>query len=69
MTPQLENQINQKYKTELCRHFMQHGNCTLGDRCHFAHGEKELRKPDDPLTPEQMAIALKSEQQKICKLQ
>ncbi|OEL18102.1 Zinc finger CCCH domain-containing protein 44 [Dichanthelium oligosanthes] len=21
------------------------GSCTFGDRCHFAHGESELRKP------------------------
>lgn len=31
------------FKTKLCEHFTQ-GSCTYGDRCHFAHGENELRK-------------------------
>lgn len=31
------------YKTKLCERFSK-GNCTFGDRCHFAHGEAELRK-------------------------
>ena len=36
-----------KYKTSKCRHFEQSGNCQLGDRCHFAHGDRELRNPSD----------------------
>jgi len=43
-----------------CRHFEAHKNCNLGDRCHFAHGDEELRNPDDPMTPEQYQVALKS---------
>ncbi|XP_019056326.1 PREDICTED: zinc finger CCCH domain-containing protein 36-like isoform X2 [Tarenaya hassleriana] len=31
------------YKTKMCERFAK-GNCTFGDRCHFAHGEAELRK-------------------------
>ncbi|XP_019057709.1 PREDICTED: zinc finger CCCH domain-containing protein 36-like isoform X2 [Tarenaya hassleriana] len=31
------------YKTKICERFSK-GNCTFGDRCHFAHGEAELRK-------------------------
>ncbi|XP_047076631.1 zinc finger CCCH domain-containing protein 14-like [Lolium rigidum] len=31
------------FKTKLCEHFTK-GPCTFGDRCHFAHGENELRK-------------------------
>ncbi|KAG8075274.1 hypothetical protein GUJ93_ZPchr0006g44729 [Zizania palustris] len=31
-------------KTKLCDNFNK-GSCTFGDRCHFAHGESELRKP------------------------
>ncbi|CAD8143920.1 unnamed protein product [Paramecium octaurelia] len=34
---------NQKYKTQLCRHFITNGNCALGARCQFAHGRQELR--------------------------
>lgn len=44
--------LNEKYKTERCRHYETHKNCALGDMCHFAHGDAELRKPDDPLNPE-----------------
>ncbi|KAJ0965032.1 hypothetical protein J5N97_026170 [Dioscorea zingiberensis] len=32
------------YKTKLCENFSK-GSCTFGDRCHFAHGANELRKP------------------------
>ena len=32
------------FKTKLCENFSK-GSCTFGDRCHFAHGESELRKP------------------------
>lgn len=39
--------INVKYKTSRCRHFEQHGNCQMGDRCHFAHGDEELRSVND----------------------
>lgn len=31
------------FKTKLCEKFTK-GSCTFGDRCHFAHGEEELRK-------------------------
>jgi hypothetical protein len=31
------------FKTKLCDNFNK-GSCTFGDRCHFAHGETELRK-------------------------
>lgn len=31
------------FKTKLCDNFTK-GSCTFGDRCHFAHGESELRK-------------------------
>ena len=47
-----KSEINEKYKTERCRHYETHKNCALGDMCHFAHGDAELRKPDDPLNPE-----------------
>ncbi|KAH7435386.1 hypothetical protein KP509_06G062700 [Ceratopteris richardii] len=32
----------QSYKSKLCANFVK-GSCTYGDRCHFAHGENELR--------------------------
>lgn len=39
----------QKFKTQLCRHFMQQGSCSQADACLFAHGEQELRKITDPV--------------------
>lgn len=42
---------NNKYKTVICKHFEQSGQCYLGDKCHFAHGSEELRNPSDPLPP------------------
>ena len=31
------------YKTRLCQKWQQHGECSFGDRCNFAHGGEELR--------------------------
>lgn len=39
--------MNPKYKTSLCKHWTTTGNCSIGSRCHFAHGERELRNPND----------------------
>jgi hypothetical protein len=36
-------QANNKYKTSLCKHFSTSGQCPVGQRCHFAHGQHELR--------------------------
>jgi hypothetical protein len=30
------------YKTRLCLKWQQHGECSFGNRCNFAHGSKEL---------------------------
>ncbi|KAM7476662.1 hypothetical protein LguiB_023905 [Lonicera macranthoides] len=32
------------FKTKVCENFAK-GSCTFGERCHFAHGDEELRKP------------------------
>jgi hypothetical protein len=41
------NQFNNLFKTSLCKHFMQTKHCHLGNKCHFAHGEHELRKREE----------------------
>lgn len=43
------NQSKKSYKTSLCRHFATKGYCSLYDKCHFAHGERELRGRGDPM--------------------
>ncbi|GAV07956.1 hypothetical protein RvY_17729 [Ramazzottius varieornatus] len=43
---QQENQAQQspnRYKTELCRAFLEAGHCKYGEKCQFAHGTWDLR--------------------------
>lgn len=40
-------QFNNLYKTQYCKHFQQTKHCHVGARCHFAHGEHELRKREE----------------------
>ncbi|KAL4203394.1 hypothetical protein AMTRI_Chr01g127680 [Amborella trichopoda] len=35
------------YKTKLCNRFGTSEGCRFGEKCHFAHGEKELRTPSN----------------------
>ena len=34
---------NPRYKTTLCKKYLQSQSCPYGDKCQFAHGEQELR--------------------------
>ena len=34
---------NPRYKTALCKKYLQSQSCPYGDKCQFAHGEQELR--------------------------
>lgn len=39
------------YKTRLCMKWQQHGECSFGNRCNFAHGSDELRPSAAPSAP------------------
>jgi len=41
----MEPSKNPNYKSKLCLNWTHLGKCKFGDRCAFAHGECELRKP------------------------
>jgi hypothetical protein len=41
--------LKQKYKTQLCKHYLENESCPLHQFCQFAHGDTELRQPSDPL--------------------
>jgi hypothetical protein len=41
--------LKQKYKTQMCKHFLETGDCPLAQYCQFAHGPTELRQGHDPL--------------------
>ena len=40
--PTRETEFQQKYKTEMCKNW-EAGHCEYGDKCAFAHGNRELR--------------------------
>lgn len=39
-----KDEINTKYKTEICKDYNLTGKCNFGKSCAFAHGREELRK-------------------------
>ena len=55
-----------RYKTELCRAYQEQNNCIYGDRCMFAHGLWELKKPVNrhPKYKTQKCVAF--EEQGLC---
>ena len=42
-------QINQRFKTQKCRHFENKGYCQYNEHCQYAHGDAELRDINDPI--------------------
>ena len=39
--------LKQKFKTQMCKHFLNNGECPLNQYCQFAHGPSELRQSND----------------------
>ncbi len=35
-------EADEKYKTELCKNWVQYGHCSYGNKCRFAHGPEDL---------------------------
>lgn len=44
------NTLKQKYKTQLCKHFLENHWCPLAQYCQFAHGQEDLRQANDVST-------------------
>jgi hypothetical protein len=45
LRPRTKKPIDEtKYKTELCRNWIEHGFCNYGNKCNFAHGRDELNQ-------------------------
>ena len=44
------NTLKQKYKTQLCKHYLENNKCPLAQYCQFAHGQEDLRQPNDVST-------------------
>ena len=38
------------YKTIKCKNLLETGSCKFGHNCKYAHGERELRNPYDPIS-------------------
>lgn len=47
MMQPMATHINTRYKTQICRHYQINGFCQQAEKCQFAHGTHELRKPSD----------------------
>eukprot|EP00347_Sterkiella_histriomuscorum_P011803 403371038 len=52
---------NLKFKTNLCKNYISGLGCQRGQRCHFAHGDNELRKEEECL-PGQYVDEVKNQQ-------
>jgi hypothetical protein len=37
-----------KYKTEMCKNWIEQGQCRYGSKCQFAHGDLQLMQKDAP---------------------
>ena len=51
MNPNLKGPANPKYKTTLCKHFDTPQGCSYGEKCQFAHGNRELRSFNAQMMP------------------
>eukprot|EP01022_Parablepharisma_sp_SALTPOND_P011725 TRINITY_DN1497_c0_g2_i1.p1 TRINITY_DN1497_c0_g2~~TRINITY_DN1497_c0_g2_i1.p1 ORF type:complete len:409 (-),score=30.46 TRINITY_DN1497_c0_g2_i1:105-1331(-) len=38
----VQPETDEKYKTELCKNWVQYGHCSYGSKCRFAHGQEDL---------------------------
>ena len=52
----MQGPTNPRYKTTLCKHFSTPQGCSYGDKCQFAHGNKELRLNNGQGFPQGMGM-------------
>ena len=45
ITSDMENKFQTKYKTELCKNWIEIGFCRYGNNCKYAHGHSEVVLP------------------------
>ena len=48
----IQGPANPKYKTILCKHYDTPQGCSYGEKCQFAHGNKELRAYNAQIMPQ-----------------
>ena len=54
----MQGPTNPRYKTTLCKHVNTPQGCSYGDKCQFAHGNKELRLNNAQGFPQTMAAGM-----------
>ena len=54
-----------KYKTALCKHFNTPQGCSYGEKCHFAHGEQELKHVNGNMFSQNYMMQMNNKQKDI----
>lgn len=55
-----------KYKTEMCRNWIEHGACNYGRKCNFAHGREDLQQKLPCNTKYKSKLCVPFHEQGVC---